>query len=482
MIHSQPMLTIFFALVAAASAQVIDIGSRRELFVDRFLVEDLKGTRLELQKPVDRGTVLKYDKSWEGGFSNYTTVIHDGDRYRLYYRGLPTAKRELVSDTVTCYAESADGVHWTKPELDIVAVNGSKHNNVILADPAFSSDFSPFLDKRPGVPASERFKALAGTMRTGLVAFASADGTHWRKLRDEPVFPPATQSSFDSQNLAFWSESEKKYIAYYRTFKAFPGLGKVRWITRATSDDFLRWSAPQEMSFGDAPPEHLYINQTSPYYRAPHIYVSIAARFWPGRRALTEEEVARAGIMEGYYNDVSDVVLFTTRGGTRYDRTFLESFVRPGPGPNNWASRTNYPVLNVVQTAPEEMSFYVNRDYAQPTAHVTRYTLRPDGFSSVHAPYAGGEMLTRTLVFSGRELEINYSTSAAGSIRVELQDASGKALPGFTLADSQEIIGDHIARVVTWKSGSSVAALAAKPVRLRFVMKDADLYSIRFRN
>ena len=62
------------------------------------------------------------------------------------------------------------------------------------------------------------------------------------------------------------------------------------------------------MSFGDVPPEHLYINQTSPYYRAPHIYVSIAARFWPGRRALTEEEVARAGIMEGYYNDVSDVV------------------------------------------------------------------------------------------------------------------------------------------------------------------------------
>ena len=91
-------------------------------------------------------------------------------------------------------------------------------------------------------------------------------------------------------------------------------------------------------------------------------------------------------------------------------------------------------------------------------------------------------MLTRTLAFSGKELEINYSTSAAGSVRVELQDASGKALPGFTLAESQEIIGDHIARVVTWKSGSSVAALAAKPVRLRFVMKDADLYSIRFRN
>src|SRR5256885_9894327 len=88
-------------------------------------------------------------------------------------------------------------------------------------------------------------------MRTGLVAFASADGLHWRKLREAPVFPPTTQPSFDSQNLAFWSESERKYVAYYRTFKTFPGLGRVRWITRSTSDDFLAWSTPQEMSFGD---------------------------------------------------------------------------------------------------------------------------------------------------------------------------------------------------------------------------------------
>src|SRR5262249_45483304 len=114
--------------------------------------------------------------------------------------------------------------------------------------------------------------------------------------------------------------------------------------------------------------------------------------------------------------------------------------------------------------------------------HVNRYALRLDGFSSVHARYTPGEMLTRTLIFTGKELEINYSTSAAGSIRVQLQDAGGRALPGFSLAESQEIVGGHIARVVTWKSGASVAALAGKPVRLRSVMKDADLYSIRFRD
>ena len=135
--------------------------------------------------------------------------------------------RELERDTVTAYAESSDGIHWTKPELGIVSVNGSTKNNGVLMDPAFSSDFSPFLDKRPGVPAEERYKALGGTMRTGLVAFTSADGLHWRKLREEPVFPITKQPSFDSQNLAFWSESEGKYVAYYRTFKTFPKLGQM---------------------------------------------------------------------------------------------------------------------------------------------------------------------------------------------------------------------------------------------------------------
>lgn len=166
----------------------------------------------------------------------------------------------------------------------------------------------------------------------------------------------------------------------------------------------------------------------------------------------------------------------------RYDRTFLEAFLRPGLGPRNWVSRTNYPALNVVETGPGEMSLYVNRHYGQATARVTRYALRLDGFASAHAGYAGGEVVTRPLRFRGRALEINYSTSAAGSVRVEIQDGSGRPLPGFTLADSREIVGDEIARTVSWRGGGDVSTLAGKPVRLRFALKDADLYSYRFRD
>jgi hypothetical protein len=108
-------------------------------------------------------------------------------------------------------------------------------------------------------------------------------------------------------------------------------------------------------------------------------------------------------------------------------------------------------------------------------------TLRTDGFVSVHAPYDGGELITKPLTFSGRALEINYATSAAGGIRAEIQDASGNPISGFTLAECPEIVGDEIERVVAWKGGSNLTALAGRPIRLRFVAHDADLYSLRFR-
>jgi hypothetical protein len=173
--------------------------------------------------------------------------------------------------------------------------------------------------------------------------------------------------------------------------------------------------------------------------------------------------------------------MMTTRGGNVYDRTFMEAFIRPGIGMKNWVSRSNYPALNVVQTSPEEMSLYVNQDYAQPTAHLHRYSMRMDGFTSLSAPYNGGEMITRQFTFSGHELEINYSTSAAGEIRFELQDENGVPVTGFTLSDSQKIIGNEVSRVVRWKDGADLGSLITKTVRLRVQMKDADLYSIRFK-
>jgi hypothetical protein len=323
-------------------------------------------------------------------------------------------------------------------------------------------------------------------MATGLVAFVSADGLKWSKLRDEPVLTRSMVPfpyMFDSQNVAFWSPAEGKYLAYFRVFK-----DKVRRICRAESDDFLNWDHLQLMEYrkadgSPAPVEHLYTNQTQPYFRAPHLSISTAARFMPGRQVLTDEEAKAINVNPRYFKDTSDAVFMTSRGGNVYDRTFLSSFIRPGIGARNWVSRTNYPALNVVQTGPTEMSVYTNQDYAQPTAHLHRYSLRLDGFASVRAPYEGGEMVMKPLTFpgAGRRLLLNFATSAAGDIRVEIQDAAGTPIPGFTLADSVESIGNEIERPARWKkTGSDLRQLAGKVVRFRFVMKDADLYAIRF--
>lgn len=472
-------IAVLFAVCSAATislaADPIELGSRRELFVDKFLIDTVKNVQLRLEPPRDEGIAVPLDKPWEGEFSTYTTVIRDGDQFRMYYRGLRgRADSKSRGDVeVTCVAESKDGITWTKPELGLFEVHGSKANNVILASmPPFSHNFCPFIDTRPGVPKEQRYKAIGGSRRSGLCAFVSADGLRWSKLREEPII---TEGAFDSQNLAFWSESEQCYVSYFRVF-----VDKVRRISRTTSKDFLTWTPPTLMGYGDGPIEHLYTNQTHPYFRAPHLYIGVAARFMPGRQVLTAEEADAIGVNPGYFRDCSDAVLLTTRGGDQYDRTFPEGFVTPGIGPQNWVSRTNYPALNVVQTGPAEMSLYVNQNYGQATSHVRRYSLRLDGFAAAVASYSGGELLTKPLTFAGKQLTLNFATSAAGGIRVEIQDADGQPIPGFTLAESVETIGNEIEKTVRWKAGTDVSSLAGKPVRLRFVMKDAKLYSFRF--
>jgi hypothetical protein len=324
-------------------------------------------------------------------------------------------------------------------------------------------NFTPFIDTRPGVPAEEKYKALGGLAYqpkpdhlavrerrgpSGLKAYVSPDGIRWKRLREEPVVPEEWGKYFDSQNYAFWSESEQRYVCYFRRF-----IKGLRGIARTTSEDFIHWTPFVEMT-ANLPGEHLYTACTQPYFRAPHIYLALPTRFMDKRGSAT------------------DILFMTTRGGDKYDREFTESFIRPGIGKEGWANRANYAAIGIHQTSDTELSMFLTGG--------RRYTLRLDGFVSVNAPLAGGEFITRPLTFTGAQLEINYATSAAGQIRVELQGADGQSLPGFALDECEPIYGDHIARFVKWKGGSDVSAHAGRVVRLRFEMSDADLFSLAF--
>ncbi|MDB6003224.1 MAG: hypothetical protein JWR15_211 [Prosthecobacter sp.] len=483
----------FLALCASiASAEITNIGSRRELFVDGLLIDQMKGATLQLQHPQEAGVAVKFDEPWEGRFSAYITVIHndEGKKFQMYYRGNAGFKDGTTGE-VTCYAESADGIRWEKPKLGLHELNGSKDNNVMLANLApYTHNFAPFIDRRPGVPKEQRYKALAGLGGKfgGLSAFVSADGLHWQKMQEAAEM---TKGAFDSQNVSFWSEAEQCYVAYFRVFT---GAGvdektskpkSVRWVSRATSKDFITWTKAVQMTCDQPLVDHIYISQTNPYFNAPHLYVSTAARFMPktdvldeqAKKFLAEDTKAYPALIQ----DCSEAVLMTSRAGaTIFNRSFMEGFVRPGQDFRDWTSRSNYPACGVVQTGPAEMSLYVERHYGQNAAMLQRLTLRIDGFASLHADYAGGEMTTKPFIFTGKALHLNLSTGAAGSVAVEIQDGEGKPLPGFALEDCKAVSFDSIDRVMEWKTGGDVSALAGKPVRLRWVLRDADVYSFRF--
>ena len=159
-----------------------------------------------LHEPQPRETAIVHDAAWEGNASGYVTVIQEGGRYRMYYRGhrfsVRSGKLTEAQPEVTCYAESSDGIHWQKPELGLFEWNGSKKNNIVWRGDGVHN-FTPFLDTNPQTSADARYKAVGGTAPAGLFAFQSADGIHWKKLAPQPVF---SKGAFDSQNVPFWTQ------------------------------------------------------------------------------------------------------------------------------------------------------------------------------------------------------------------------------------------------------------------------------------
>ncbi|MDP6557019.1 MAG: hypothetical protein QGG71_20285 [Pirellulaceae bacterium] len=482
----------------SAAAEPVDIGSRRELLVDQYLIDRLDGVRLALHRPVRREIVFRTDAAWEGNGSAYQSVFQDGHRFRMYYRGghHPNSKAHRTSKNsweTLCLAESKDGIHWTRPELGIVEFHGSTKNNLIL-DKAMVSEIggSPahtavFKDTNPDCLASERYKIIiVGSKPRGLYLMVSGDGTHFQLKSDEPF---ATAGAFDSQNLMFWDSVGGVYREYHRSFD-----NGVRGIMTAASKNADSFPKPQWLKYPGAAKQALYTNQVQPYFRAPHIFMGFPMRYndrgWsPSMTKLPglEERQYRAKQHPRYGTTVTDAVFMTSRDGVTFHR-WGEAFIRPGPArKDTWVYGDNFIFWGMVQTkahlegAPDEISLYATEGYWEGAfTSFRRYTLRMDGFVSAQAPLSGGKLLTKPLKFDGSRLEINFSTSAAGSARVEIQDAAGKPVPGFTLADCNEQFGDQLDRVVSWKTGTDVSQLSGKTVRLLFELKDADLYAFQF--
>jgi hypothetical protein len=213
-------------------------------------------------------------------------------------------------------------------------------------------------------------------------------------------------------------------------------------------------------------------------------------------RALPEPEQRKMRSITNprYGTALTESLFMASHNGVNFKR-WNEAFLRPGIERNGtWSYGQQYIGWSILETksclegAPDELSIYANEGlWTGKGTGLRRYTLRLDGFVSVNAPMSGGGFITKPILFDGKELSINFSTSAYGSVRVEIEDMQGKPIPGFAFEDCPPIFGDAIDRPVYWKNkrdadSSDVGSLAGKAVRLKFEIKDGDLYSFHFHN
>lgn len=452
-----PLCAVPMADLRAADP-AIQIGRRLELFVDDALIDSKENVESFVHEPTPKEVVLVTDEPWEGNTSAYYSIFQDGDVYRMYYRGSHAdEKLRSAHEEVTCYAVSKDGVHWEKPSLGLHEWNGSKDNNIILKGLG-SHCFVAFRDENPDCPPEAKYKGISRGRphgKTGLYVFQSPDGVRWSLIKEQPVI---TKGAFDSQNLAFWDPHTKQYVDYHRIF-----INGVRSIMTCTSDDFVNWSQPVLLKYPDAPNQHLYTNAIRPYFRAPHIRIGFPTRYIP-RGSQVEP------------------VFMASRDGVTFKRYPNPIIPRTAPKDRD-GNRSNYMAHGLLQLPGKKdtLSVYgTEAYYAGPDSRLRRFEYRVDGFVSLRAGEKAGVVTTKPIRFSGERLTLNYDAADGGQVAVEVLDADGQPIEGLSRSDCRVLQDDEIAAKVRWSDAERLSSLSGKTIRLRFYLRNADLYSMRF--
>ncbi len=476
------------------------IGSDRQCFVDDYLLDVEKTTApFRLHQPARKEVVLVHDASWEGDNCIYHHVFKDGDIYRMYYMGNGLITKEGKFDgrgRRVCYAESRDGLHWEKPNLGLHQWEGSWDNNILLGEETARFDnFMVFRDDNPDCPPDKRYKGIAPFYSkgptpvegNGLWCFNSPDGIYFT-LGDLIT----TEGYFDTLNVCFWDPREKMYRLYFRGFHKIPGgdlNSGIRDVRYIESTDFEHWSKPVMIGLGDARDYPLYTNNVMMYNRAPGLYIGYPTRYverhqWDGSfEELCGKEKRKwlMGLHPRYGLAITDSAFMCSHDGKNF-KLYDEPFMTPGPeNPDNWVYGDCYPALGWLETPSDirgeetELSTYMRMGgWTAKPVQLYRYTIRKDGFVSLHADGKTEIVETKPLIYEGTKLRINFATSARGFVRAALRSAEGEEYI------SCETFGNTTDRLVAFDDPGAVAKLAGKPVTLRLELCEADLYALRF--
>ncbi|MFA6244138.1 MAG: hypothetical protein WC655_24565 [Candidatus Hydrogenedentales bacterium] len=470
----------------AATAQVIDVGNRPQLFIDSRFIAESNNVTLTMNPPAKAGTVLLPDKPWESGEIGFcVSVLQDGGEYKMWYLA-----RDAANTYCVCFARSNDGRTWEKPNLGLFDYQGSKENNIVLTGVV---ETTVFLD--PACKPEQRFKAVSAMYwpdpeKAGLYIWTSPDGLHWT---DPPV--RVLPLSPDTANQAFYDTRLKKYVANIRVWDPLRKVGRVEvddilqpWPFQQLDKPYFIWGedkipvpsreVPIVFSYDEKDP------QISDHYNPACIQYSWADEayfmFPSAYRHFPEPPVGKYG------NDgLCDIQMAVSRDGVAWTRVSRAPYVPLGLEGTQDAGQM-YMAVGVVRNGDTLYQYYGGSSHTHGTTGVERGGVierleqRLDGFVSADAAYEGGELTTPTITFAGKSLVLNMDGSALGTGKVALLDADGSEIPGFTLADCDEFGGNSLSRTISWKGNSDLSAWAGKPVRLKIVYRAMKLYSFRF--
>ncbi|MBS10590.1 MAG: hypothetical protein CME19_03170 [Gemmatimonadetes bacterium] len=483
----------------------LDIGNRKQFFLDHRRFDRSSGIRLRMGTPYQEPRpVLVADKPWEAqGIGAYNTVIREADgQFRLWYAAQMKSGLPQEGAVRLAYAESEDGIHWTKPKLGLVSFQGSTANNLVAPFDERQSmqGATVYIDKR--APADARYKLwskyqprddeIEAGVTAGLWAMHSPDGLHWTYDDGQPN-PP--EQMCDTQNVFFWDDRIDAYVGYTRVHEtqrrdeaAEMQFGKrYRSVGRITSPDFKTWSqptlivlegdsldlkAPLPPNSVDRPQLDFYTNAVYKHPDADDAYFMMPAAYhhW-------EADDSPATM---------DVQLLTSRDGISWNRVGdREPFLRRGfdGSPNGGMVTAN---VNPIHTETETWIYYSGRGNLHNAAArdgsntgLFRAIMRRDGWICAEAGLSGGEFVTPPLEHADAEIELNVDCGSGGWLIVEIQDAEGRAVDGYTFKDCQTITANAIRARVSWKETGGRFS-GEQPIRLRFVMRSCRLYSFRF--
>jgi hypothetical protein len=459
------------------------LGPYRELFLDDERIESAYHVaRVVHPAKTTTQPVIRADKPWEDSAYIYGSVYKIGDVYRMWY----TAYNDVEPNYHTAYAESSDGLTWTKPNLGLVELRGSKENNLVPGRGTIAYN--------PDAPPDRRYTSMA--FQTGKVnetlgyyVWFSPDGLAWKRASEKPALLDG-----DVSNISY-DPVEKRYIATIkkRMFTArTPGIYE-RTAFVSTSPDAITWTAPRIAVMGDYADDgaaqamggleaQIYgmpvVRYESTYVGFPWVFQIL--NYTAGKSARTGDGPVV-------------VQIASSRDLVRWSRPTRASIIEPGP-PGAWNDGAHYTASNILVDDEKITMYYAafnnghgGSDLSDPNrgkniGQSGMATWRRDGWVSLtNGSTEGlgnpGQVTTKPITFDGKSLHVNAIVRSGGELRVELLDADGNAISGYAEAQAVPITGNQLDATVAWTGGNAFADLAGRAVKLRFTLLNADLYS-----